>query len=160
MRNVANSAASENSVVTLKETDLRLLIVNQKETNILLKKILKSCNDSRQYLSAICQENIPTTNGESLTFNDNEGRAFSTSELSRSNPNSFAIAFLRRIYGHANFANIILDPCTPISDHLRVVDSKIVDDLKCALSVHFNSFLYSKVRKSVNQAARDQRKKR
>ena len=68
---------------------------------------------------------------------------------------AFAIAFSRQVYGE-DFKNIIINPSTPTN--LRLMDDDVLNNLRCGLD-HFKNYVFAKVRKSVNQAARDLRKK-
>ena len=64
---------------------------------------------------------------------------------------------MRKKYGE-QFRKIIVDPRGDTD--LLVVPNEIVNELKELLSENFHSFLFSKIRKSINQAARDARKKK
>lgn len=135
------------------------LVEAQSDTNRLLRRMVKQGDEIISLLKSIFDENQPLSipSGESdMNFTSIDGSTFSVKELSRLNPNSFAISFMKKKYKE-DFGKIILDPSGPTEN--ETVRSDIVDELKIALAANFRSYIYSKVRKSVNQAARDIRKK-
>ena len=104
----------------------------------------------------ICEENLPIPSVDESEYKDINGCIFKSNELTKLSPNAFAIAFLRKKFGD-RFHEIILDPGCPTDN--TIVSSEVINELKEALNSNFHAFMFSKVRKSVNQAARDGRNK-
>lgn len=86
-----------------------------------------------------------------------DGSKFTAIDLPRHNPNLFAIAFLKKLTG-PDFSRVIIDPQVPTQGKL-VLSDEHKQLLKNALAANFKLFIFSKIRKSVNQAARDAKNK-
>ena len=126
------------------------------ETNKLLRTIIKQ-NDSMINLLRCLVEQHGTSSVNSSSDNEYtaaDGSKFTTQDISKCNPNHFAISFLKRLLGE-NFKNVIIDPHGPTT--LPPLPAEKVEILKTALSENFTIFIFQKVRRAVNQAARDLR---
>lgn len=129
-----------------------------RENNKLLRTIVKQDERMIQLLSCLVEEQSSCIRpGEDNVYLDCNGQSFTAAELPRSTPNLFAIQFLKRILG-ADFKETIIEPKTPIQNsRVKILDEGRVQILKDALAANFKFFVFAKVRKSVNQAARDLR---
>lgn len=126
------------------------------ETNKLLRTIIKQ-NDSMINLLRCLVEQHGTSLVNSSSDNEYtaaDGSKFTTQDISKSSPNHFAISFLKHLLGD-DFKNTIIDPQGPTT--LSPLPTEKVEILKTALSETFSIFVFQKVRRAVNQAARDLR---
>lgn len=128
--------------------------VGLKETNRLLNVIVKQNETIVSLLTALVEDHNPVSDAPTeVEYTDHRNETFSTKDIPHNSPNLFAIAFMKRILSENDFKNCIIDPMGP-SDCCPLPAEKVAL-LKSALSSKFRYFVFNKVRRAVNQAARD-----
>lgn len=150
---VLSTSAVENINISDHPRGSQPVVDESKEnTNKLLRIIIKQNKEVIHLLRTLAGVHSSVAINDETRYIDCNGDEFVASEIPRSSPNVFAIQFLKRILG-VDFKNIIVEPHAPSNQ--VPLDSEHLQLLKDALSKNFSYYEYSKVRHSVNQAARD-----